>query len=60
MNKHLKTCLSQKRKPQTAASTHAGEEVDIRANLESLSLKRPDIFGAQEHKITLREEEAAA
>lgn len=58
MNKHLKTCLSQKRKPQQSGNAQNGEEVDIRANLESLSSKRPDIFGAQENKISFREDEA--
>jgi acetyl-CoA carboxylase beta subunit len=57
MNKHLKTCLAHKKKPSQAAQ-QAGEEVDIRSNLDSLSARRPDIFGAQEHKISLREEEA--
>lgn len=47
MNKHLKTCLGQKKKAPNVASITHGEEVDIRKNLESLSLKRPDIFGAQ-------------
>jgi hypothetical protein len=46
MNKHLKTCLGQKKKVQNVSHTH-GEEVDIRKNLESLSIRRPDIFGAQ-------------
>lgn len=54
MNKHLKTCLAQKKKPQDSSQTH-GEEVDIRRNLESLSSKRPDIFGAVENKIVLEE-----
>lgn len=55
MNKHLKTCLAQKKKPQESSQTF-GEEVDIRRNLESLSSKRPDIFGAVENKIVLEEE----
>lgn len=32
MNKHLKTCLAQKKKSSTANVQH-GEEVDIRSNL---------------------------
>lgn len=55
MNKHLKTCLGQKKKPNMSESIQ-GEEVDIRRHLESMSLKRPDIFGTQDNHISTREE----
>lgn len=54
MNKHLKTCLGQKKKA-TSGEVAQGEEVDIRRNLEGLSLSRPDIFGAQDSKISASE-----
>jgi hypothetical protein len=55
MNRHLKTCLGAKKKGGQQ-ETQSGQDVDIRRNLESLSTKRPDIFGAQENQITLQEE----
>lgn len=33
MNKHLKTCLAQKKKPANTPSAQQGQDVDIRANL---------------------------
>lgn len=57
MNKHLKTCLGMKKKPEQGFNLQ-GDDVDIRRNLDSLSLSRPDIFGAQENKIAAREDGA--
>jgi hypothetical protein len=54
MNKHLKTCLAQKKR-KVEVEAFQGEEVDIARNLEQLSGKRPDIFGTRENSI-LREE----
>ena len=56
MNKHLKTCLGQKKK-NVGGEVVQGEEVDIRKHLDSLSAKRPDIFGGKDQRITLREDE---
>ena len=50
MNKHLKTCLGQKKK-NTGGDGQQGDEVDIRKNLEEMSGRRPDIFGAQDNQI---------
>jgi len=55
MNKHLKTCLGQKKKPGQN-ETNEGEDVDIRGNLDRMSLSRPDIFGTQENNISARED----
>ena len=55
MNKHLKTCLGQKKK-NNEQSQQQGEDVDIRKNLEDMSVRRPDIFGRQEDLIRARED----
>ena len=51
MNKHIKNCLSSKKQDiDPSRIQEFGENVDIRRNLESMSLKRPDIFGVQKSK----------
>ena len=54
MTKHLKTCLGQKKRtgPVDTNFNKDNDEVDIRKNLESLSKKRPDIFGGDGANIS--------
>lgn len=53
MNKHLKTCLGQKKKI-VASEQMQGEEVDMRQHLDNMSARRPDIFGARDDQINLK------
>ena len=52
MNKHVKNCLSTKKEEKRNLQTsQTGDEVDVRKNLENLSIKRPDIFGNEGEKM---------
>lgn len=53
MNKHLKTCLAQRKtNTQTFSSSSANlQEVDLRQHLQDLSAQRPDIFGSKDSLI---------
>jgi hypothetical protein len=57
MNKHLKSCLGDKKKTSKMETNYdSTNEVDIRKNLEGLSGRRPDIFGMEANYITRKEE----
>lgn len=51
MNKHLKTCLAQRKNNQGTSSNTSGQDVDLRQHLEDMSIQRPDIFGSKESRI---------
>jgi hypothetical protein len=47
MTKHLKTCLSSSKGNSSNGQGNLGEAVDVSKNLQSLSSRRPDIFGGE-------------